>query len=96
MRKPLNLPIEKIQSLLDEGRRQSDVAMLFGVAQSTISRIACMGKTDPPEPAYPPDVRLCTCCGVMPVAEGNRFLCTTCFTHANQVDTTFSDYAMAI
>jgi len=72
-----DLPVEKIQSMLDEGMRQTDVASAFNVSQATISRLAGM----PPAPVKKTKktVRLCSCCEVRPIAKGNRFLCSQCY-----------------
>ena len=95
MRKPLNLPIEKIKTLISQGYSQADVATLIGASQSTISRIVCKGKAAQPSPALSSNVAICTCCGEMPVADGNRFLCTNCFRYAD-VGTSFTEHALAI
>ncbi|WP_300668108.1 hypothetical protein [Desulfoluna sp.] len=91
-----HLPIDEILSLLDEGHKQSDVAELYGTTQPTISRLyrnkhsaSATGKKAPGAP-------LCSCCGQRTVAEGNRFLCSWCFGHADTAGVTFSEHALAI
>lgn len=69
------LPVEKIKSMLDNGMRQADVARHFNVSQATISRQA--GKA--PDKKAKKQERICTCCGLRPVASGNRMLCRVCF-----------------
>lgn len=94
MRKRINLPITKINQLLNRGYNQTDVATILGASQSTISRIVCKGRPTPPRSDTSPHVRLCTCCGAMPVADGNRFLCSACFAY-KATPVTFSEHALA-
>jgi hypothetical protein len=68
------LPVSEIKHMLDEGMRQKDVALIFNVSQTTISRLAAT-------PDLVEDTRLCSCCQERPVAKGNRLLCSHCFTH---------------
>ncbi len=75
--KVLNLPVEKIKYLLDEGMRQIDVATMFDVSQGTISRISrTPGKANQKSATK---THVCSCCNQRPIAKGNRFLCATCY-----------------
>jgi hypothetical protein len=82
--KKYDLPVQEIKRILDEGLRQIDVASLFGVSQATISRIA---KTKPPATLTSKcKTELCTCCGLRPIATGNRFLCSYCYHSSDHED----------
>ncbi len=72
-----NLTEKDIQQLLDNGMRQIDVAMLFNVSQSTISRLAAKPKIYTKTTTN--DVEFCSCCRKRPIAKGNRFLCGGCY-----------------
>ena len=65
-----DLPVEDIKQMLDEGLRQIDVARLYNVSQSVISRIAKQPETK---------TQMCSCCGMRQIASGNRFLCDLCY-----------------
>ncbi|MCF8088970.1 MAG: hypothetical protein K9L23_13040 [Desulfotignum sp.] len=72
-----NLPVEEIKQLLDEGMRQIDVAELYNVTQSAISRL--VSKRRLPAGTRHKNVRICSCCETRPVATTNRFLCELCY-----------------
>lgn len=72
-----NLPVQEIKHMLDEGLRQIDVAMIYNVPQSTISRIARMPEQMPRTSGS--TERMCSCCGARKIASGNRFLCDLCY-----------------
>lgn len=87
-----HLPVDEILHLLDEGHKQSDVAMLYGVTQPTISRLFTSTRSGPAMKKADPSVKLCSCCHQRPVAKGNRSLCSWCFSHAD----TAAEHALAI
>lgn len=75
--KKKDLPIKQIRQMLDNGIRQIDVAILFEVSQSTISRYSDMPSKMSKQ--LNKNAQLCSSCHKRVVAKGNRFLCTTCF-----------------
>jgi len=84
-RKPKNkkdLPIQEIKRMLDEGMRQSDVALFFEVSQPTISRLTAAPVQNKSSKNLKKNTRICTCCNLRPVAKGNSFLCAWCFSKA--------------
>lgn len=84
-RKPRNkkdLPIQEIKRMLDDGMRQSDVALFFGVSQPTISRLSAVPVQNKSLKNLKKNTCICTCCHLRPVAKGNSFLCSWCFCKA--------------
>ena len=77
MHQKQDLPVEDIKQMLDEGLRQIDVAMIYNVSQSAISRIAKMPEQK--AGARQSACRVCSCCGKRQIASGNRFLCSVCY-----------------
>lgn len=91
-----HLPINEILNLLDEGHKQTDVAMLYGVTQPTISRLFTSTRSGPVIKEIDPSIPLCSCCHHRPVAKGNRSLCSWCFKHEDATGSTFANHALAI
>nr|WP_321399376.1 hypothetical protein [uncultured Desulfobacter sp.] len=72
-----DLPVQEIKHMLADGLRQIDVATIYDVPQSTISRIARMSERMPD--TRESTERMCSCCGARQIASGNRFLCDLCY-----------------
>jgi heterodisulfide reductase subunit A-like polyferredoxin len=70
------LPVDEIKHLLDEGMRQIDVAALYNVTQSAISRLVSKPRVAENKSQ---NIRMCSCCGSRPLAKGNWFLCEICY-----------------
>jgi transcriptional regulator with XRE-family HTH domain len=79
---------QKVQALVDEGYRQADIAKIFGVTQSYISRITKKVSVQKQEKK-----KICSCCGRRPVADGNRFLCYNC---ARLPESDFEEFSVAL
>ncbi len=77
IKKNTSLPVDEIKHMLDEGMRQVDVALLFNVSQTTISRLYAIPHKSARKNVK--DANLCSCCQQRPIAKGNRLLCLSCY-----------------
>jgi hypothetical protein len=76
-----------VSRLLAEGKTQVQIARAIGVSPPTISafirRHKLKKRAAPPQEFEKPTgqqplFKKCSCCGIRPVASGNRMLCTEC------------------
>lgn len=64
---------QKVVALIGNGISQKEIARRYNLSVYRVSRMKQQAIIQRKKG------RRCTCCGVRPVARGNRFLCNECF-----------------
>lgn len=77
---------QQVLDLVEKGFSDIRVAIMLDVSSDLVRRARLGLRKDPTTPSAPriPEAKRCKACGQRRIANGNRYLCSTCFERNNE------------